>query len=430
MIIRSKRVFLGGTPKPAALVIVAGRISEIRSYTYEKRRGLDLGDLMLLPAAIDVHVHFRDPEARHKEDFSSGSQAALAGGVTSIMDMPNYANPPTTTVGAYLEKERIAAASSRCDFSLHFGATNDNFDLVQRFSPHTLKMFLSETHSPLTVTERGLERHFSYFPKSKPILVHCEDQEMMDQRQGKYKKHEEIRNSQVALSAVKKVSEIAKKYGKRRVHFCHLTSGAEVRAAKSWPLASAEVAPHHLFLSVADLERLKGWGNANPPLRSKAEVASLWKALPNVDCMASDHAPHTPMDKDGGASGFPGVQTMVPLMLDAVISKKITLSTAMRLLSSGPAKAFGIIGKGRIAAGCDADFIAFDPGRKWAVTASTLYSKCGWSPYEGRQLRGRIEAVFLRGQEAVAENEMQAGAGAGRKIKFEESPFERKFSAR
>lgn len=416
MIIRSKRVFLDGKLKPAALVVVSGRISAIRSITYESRMGLDLGDLILLPGAIDAHVHFRDPEAAYKEDFGTGSSAALAGGVTSIFDMPNYRNPPTTTVGAYMEKERIASQASRCDWALHFGGTDNNSDLVRRFGPPSVKIFLSDTDSPLSVSESGLHRHFSTFAKERPVLVHCEDRKLIDERKEKYKGHGNIRNSQVALTAVKKVAMLGKRYGKRRVHFCHLTTADEVRAAKTWPGASAEVAPHHLFLSVADVERLKGWGNVNPPLRSKAEVASLWKTLKQFDCISSDHAPHTAQDKEAGASGFPGVQTTVPLLLDAVAKKRLTLSEAVRLFATGPAKTFNIANKGKIAAGFDADIIAYEPKGKWAVVQSSLHSKCGWSPYEGMELAGKIDGVILRGEQAVIENEIQVGAGFGRKL--------------
>jgi len=416
MIIRSKRVFLDGKLKPAALVVVSGRISAIRSITYESRMGLDLGDLILLPGAIDAHVHFRDPEAPHKEDFCSGSGAALAGGVTSVFDMPNYRNPPTTTVGAYMEKERIASQTSKCDWGLHFGGTDNNSDLVRRFGPPSVKLFLTDTNSPLSVSEAGLHRHFSTFAKERPVLVHCEDRKMIDERKGKYKGHENIRNSSVALSAVKKVAALGRRYGKRRVHFCHLTTADEIRAAKTWQGASVEVAPHHLFMSTADIERLKGWGNANPPLRSKAEVAALWKMLPKADCIASDHAPHTHQDKEAGESGFPGVQTMVPLLLDAVAKKRLTLSEAVRLFAEGPAKTFGIGSKGKLAAGYDADIIAFDPKAKWAIVPSSLHSKCGWSPYEGMELSGKIEGVILRGEQAVIENEIQIGAGSGRKL--------------
>lgn len=419
MIIRSKRVFIGGKMKPAALAIISGRISAIHSYTYEKRHGLDLGDLILLPGAVDAHVHFRDPEAPYKEDFATGSTAAVAGGTTSVMDMPNYANPPTTTVGAYLQKERIASSTSRCDFALHFGGTNDNADLVKRFSPQSMKVFLADTHSPLTVNYVGLERHFLAFPKEKPIIVHCEDQQIIERNMKKEKAHEKVRSQKAALEAVSAVAALSKKHGGRRVHFPHLSTADEVKAARTAKGASCEVAPHHLFLCDKDIERLKGWGNVNPPLRPKAEVAKLWKMLAKVDCVASDHAPHTGRDKEGGASGFPGVQTMYPLMLHAALEKRISLGEAIRLCCSGPAKAFGITGKGALAVGFDADIVAFDPTGRWGISHRDLYSKAGWSPYEGMELKGRIAGVFIRGNEAVIGNGIQAAAGFGKKLLFQ-----------
>lgn len=392
MFIRSKRVFLDGKLKPACISIHSGHIGGIHSYTYMASEALDAGNWIVLPGAIDVHTHMREPENAQKEDYHSGSTAAIAGGVTTYMDMPCYQSPPTTTVGALSEKERLAAAKSVADFGFHLGATNENGDLIRRLQPPSVKAFLSDVHSPLSLTPSGFERICSGLDKNKPLLVHCEDRVMMEKRAAQFKTHEEIRSPEVALEAVKFAAHMGKKY-KRRIHFCHLTTAAEVKMAKigsgnmitfdkrkkGAPLHTVEVSPHHLFLSTADLERLKGWGVVNPPLRERKEVAKLWKCLKSVDMIASDHAPHLPADKETGAAGFPGVQTMVPLLLHAVVGGKLKLPEAVRLFAEGPAAAFTLQTKGRIAPGYDADFILFNPQENWNVNLNDLHSKAGWS---------------------------------------------------
>ena len=429
MFIRSKRVFLDGKLKPACISVHSGHIGEIHSYTYMASQALDAGNWMILPGAVDVHTHMREPEAPHKEDFFSGSSAALCGGVTSYLDMPCYNSPATTTVGALTEKERLAGAKSVADFGFHLGASNENADLIRRLQPPSVKAFLSDTRSPLSLTPSGFERICSGLDPSKPLCVHCEDRELAEKRAAKFDKHEEIRSIEVATAGVKSASALAKKY-RRRMHFCHMTTAAEVKLAKAGsgfmptydkkkkglPMHTVEVTPHHLFLSTADLERLKGWGNCNPPLRDRKEVAKLWRMLKQVDMVASDHAPHIPADKETGAPGFPGVQTMVPLMLHAVVGGKLKLEEAVRLFSSGPASAFTMQTKGRIAPGYDADFIVFNPQDHWTVNINDLRSKAGWSPYEGWRLRGKIMGVVLRGEQAVWENELLVRPGSGRPI--------------
>ncbi|MFH1306865.1 MAG: dihydroorotase [Candidatus Micrarchaeota archaeon] len=429
MFIRSKRVFIDGKLKPACLSVHTGRFGGVHSYTYMNEEALDAEDWIILPGAIDVHVHMREPEYPRKEDFTSGSQAAVAGGVTSFLDMPCYRSPCTSTVGALTAKERLASTKSICDFGFHFGATNDNADLIKRFQPNSLKAFLAETDSPLTLALSGFERHFGAFDKLKPILCHCEDQDIIDENKKKFKEHEKIRSTKAALSGVKKINKLARKF-KRRVHFCHLTTSAEVKACKvgnskirlpvkdatSVQLHTCEVSPHHLFLSTADLPKLRQYGISNPPLRTKAEVAKLWKALSHVDCIASDHAPHLSSEKERGAPGFPGVQTMVPLLLSKVFERKFSLKKAVQLFSSGPAECFTIQRKGKIASGYDADFMVVDPQQSWKINSQELFSKAGWSPYEGLTLKGKILGTFVRGEQVHWDNEILVRPGYGERI--------------
>ncbi|PIT84600.1 hypothetical protein COU37_02460 [Candidatus Micrarchaeota archaeon CG10_big_fil_rev_8_21_14_0_10_45_29] len=426
MFIRSTRIFIDGKLRPACLSIHTGRIGGVHSYTYMKEDALDAGDWMILPGAIDVHTHMREPEKPRKEDFTTGSQAAVAGGVTTFFDMPCYRSPCTCTVGDLAAKERLASTKSICEFGFHFGATNENSDLVKRLQPHSLKGFTYDNHSPLYLTHAGFSRHFAAFDAKKPFIVHCEDEETLCANRKKFTEHEKIHSPEAELKSVKEINSLARKF-KRRVHFAHLTLAASVRAAKignsmikpllpneaERPFLTCEVTPHHLFLSTDDLKKLKGYGMVNNPLRKKSEVAKLWKMLPHIDMVASDHAPHSPADKAAGAPGFPGVQTMAPLLLHAVVGKKLKINEAVRLLSSGPAKAFTISRKGKIAPGYDADLMVFDPADSWKVDASTLFSKAGWSPYEGWTLRGKVLGTILRGEQVFWDGEILVKPGFG-----------------
>lgn len=421
-------MYIDGKLRPACLSIHTGRIGGVHSYTYMKEEALDAGDWLVLPGAIDVHVHMREPEYPKKEDFTTGSIAAVAGGVSTYLDMPCYNSPCTNTVGALTTKERLAATKSVCDFGFHFGATNENSDLIKRLQPHSLKGFLSETHSHLTMPLSGFERHFSAYDKTKPFLCHCEDPDIIEQCSAKYNEHEKSHPPKAALVAVKNINKLARKYS-RRVHFCHLTTAAEVEAAKQGnkPLAqnalgekrdlfTCEVTPHHLFLSTSDLPNLKQMGVCNPALRQKADVAKLWKCINNIDCIASDHAPHTVAEKEKGAAGFPGVQTMIPLLLHAVLGKKLGINKAVEMFAEAPAKNFTLYRKGRIAPGYDADLIMFDTQQNWKVSTNELYSKAGWSPYEGWCLRGKILGTFVRGEQAYWDGEILVRPGYGERV--------------
>jgi dihydroorotase len=428
MYVKSKRVFINNKLLPACIYVLSNKIESIHSYSYKPNDYVfDFADNIILPAGIDGHVHFREPEAPEKEDFYSGSASAIAGGVSVFLDMPCYHSPPTTTVGALAEKERLAYKNSLCDFGFHFGATDTNVDLIKKLQPPSLKAFLAETNSPLTLSDVGLEKHFTSFNPNNIFLIHCEDESVIQKNKSLYKEHYKIRSLEAALSGIKKVKKLYSKF-KRRIHFCHLTTSKEIELAKKdnkkikdnpnlFPnYISCEVATHHLFLSIKDAKELGNLANVNPPLRSEKEVALLWKKLNKIDCIVSDHAPHTFEQKQAGASGFIGVQTLIPLLLDAVLQRRLSLENAVRLFSSGPAQVFNIYKKGKIAPGYDADFFVFDPSASWKIKEGDLFSKSGWSPYLGRVLKGKIIATFLRGQNVYYEGKILAKPGYGKPV--------------
>ena len=379
---------------------------------------IDASGLYVFPGAIDPHVHFRDPENTEEEDFSSGTASALAGGVTTIIDMPNYRNPPTTKLSAYRQKLRIAGKKARCDFLLRFGASNTNFAAAARSRAPTLKLFLSDTRSELDCGRLAASRHFEAFPKRRPICVHAEDKSRIASRARRFHSQSEIQDKLSAQLATKFALALASKTH-RRVHLCHLTTAKEVAMCRRHPNATYEISPTHLFLSQADLPELRALSRANPPLRDRTEQKLLWRAMGSDTIIASDHAPHLVSHKLDGAPGFPGVGTMLPLMLDAAHKKKLTICQVAQLCSHNAAQAFGLCRKGMVRKGFDADLVLVDMESKWRITAKNRLYKCGWTPFEGKEVHGKIEMVYLRGKLAYDGKSVLSRPGTGKEAKWE-----------
>lgn len=379
---------------------------------------VDASGLFILRGAIDVHVHFRDPEDTSREDFSTGSASALAGGVTTIIDMPNYRNPPTTTIAAYEGKRRIAQKKSRCDYQLRIGATEHNQDEAAKSGAPSLKVFMTDTRSDLHCSREAAIAHFRAFPKDRPICVHAEDWERITQRQAKYHAHEKIRDKIASRIACEFALSEARKLG-RRVHICHATTGIEIEMCRRYPGATYEVNPAYLYLSMRDLKEMHGLGTINPPLRDKREQETLWNSLNDDTIIASDHAPHLLQQKMDGAPGYPGVGTLLPLMLHAVHEKRITLQDVARMCAFNPAQAFKLSGKPLFGLNADADFVLVDMKKKWKITAENRLSKCGWTPFEGKEVYGKIESVYLRGKLAYDGENVISKPGEGREVKSE-----------
>ncbi len=380
-------------------------------------KAIDATGFHIFPGAIDPHVHFRDPEAVEKEDFSSGSASALAGGVTTIMDMPNYRNPSTTTTAAYRQKTRLAKKKSRCDFLLRFGASNTNFSAAARSGAPSLKLFLAETKSELDCGKLAAARHFAAFPKNRPICIHAEDKSRIFSRRRRFSAQQDVQDKLSAQLSTKFALALASK-NHRRVHLCHLTTAKEVAMCRKHPNATYEVSPTHLFLSEADLPELRALSRVNPPLRDRTEQKLLWRALGNDTIIASDHAPHLVSHKLEGAPGFPGVGTLLPLMLDFAHRGRLTLPQVAQMCSYNASQAFGLARKGRIAKGLDADLVLVDMKSKWRITAENRLYKCGWTPFEGREVHGKIVSVLLRGKLAYDGERVVSKPGNGKEAEW------------
>src|SRR5579883_916906 len=378
---------------------------------------------------IDSHVHFREPGATHKEDFASGTRAALAGGVTTILDMPNT-QPSTDNREHLAEKKALAAKKAVVDYGLYLGATNSNIEEALAISDQVvaLKLYMGSSTGSLLVTEFApLYRHFSTFPLHKPIVVHAEDEQSL-----KYfgslgsKDHNQSRPPLSAQIAVSRALAIAEKTG-RALHIAHTTTARElelIREAKQKGVhVTCEVTPLHLFLSEEDQHRLGNFGKVNPPLRSASDRAALWTYLDTIDTIATDHAPHTRAEKnqpyEQAPSGMPGVQTMLPLLLTAASEGKVTLNEIVKRCVAHPARIFGLKTKGALAIGKDADIVLVNPDVEYELTDEQMLSKCGWTPFAGRKIRGRIEQVFLRGSPAYDRGRFLLKPGSGKSVLLE-----------
>ncbi len=381
---------------------------------------LDAKGLLLFPGLIDPHVHLRDPGSPHKEDFFTGTCAALAGGFTTVMDMPEYSSPPTITQKALREKEELASRKAVCDFHIRMGASGNNFEEIRKASPTSLKFFTAETNSPLTITDYSvISRHFSEFPRAKPICVHAEDQGVIDTLSKKYSDYPRIRGPLASAFALAKILALQKETN-RRVHICHISTGLELELLKdAGKGVTWETTPHHLFMDTRDYSRLGAFAKTNPPLRSPQDRAALWKNLDRLEMIGTDHAPHTKEEKESGSppSGIPGLETAFPLLLDACLKGKMRISRLSELCSRNPAKAFNLKSKGELALGFDADFVLVNPNETTTIRGDSLFTKCKWSPFEGRKLKGRIKRVFLRGTEVYRDGEgILAKPGYGKRV--------------
>jgi carbamoyl-phosphate synthase/aspartate carbamoyltransferase/dihydroorotase len=347
-----------------------------------------------LPGLIDPHVHLREPGGTHKEDFDTGTAAALAGGFTTVLAMPNT-KPPLTDAASLGLAQAAARAKARCDYGLFLGAGSDNASSAASLAPQAcgLKMYLDQTFGPLRLDDlASLESHIVRWPVHRPLAVHAEGRSLA---------------AALLLAALHD----------RPLHVCHVSLREEIlliRAAKEKGFkVTCEVTPHHLFLSADDLPRLgAGRGEVRPRLASPADREALWENLAVVDCFATDHAPHTLAEKDGEnpPPGFPGLETALGLLLTAVGEGRLTVEDLALRMVTNPRRIFGLPSQPET-------YIEVDPDLSWEVKASELHSRCGWTPYQGMRLRGRVQRVVLRGLPAYAEGEILSPPGSGRDLR-------------
>jgi len=423
-----KTLIRGGTlvetgKKADVLIGVDGLIQEIKPGADHKDADvIDASGKLLFPLLIDCHVHFREPGLEHKATMHSEAVSAIAGGVGIVCEMPNTI-PPTVTVAALADKIRRAANVDICDIRFYFGVTEAIHlqalkDLwtgeameLRRLKHHCsgVKLFLDHSTGDQKVDGGIVEEIFQACADLKiPLIAHCEDSEMNDaaakaNTRTDIAAHSDVRPAESEEKSIREAVAMAKKTG-AALQIAHLSTAkglAIVRAAKKEGLpVTCEVSPHHLFLTVNDYGTLGTLGKMNPPLRTKDDAAALWAGIKDgtVDCVATDHAPHTLEEKKiepplSAPSGVPGVETMLPLLLTEAAAQKISYADILRLCFTNPNKIFNLGAHG-IEQGKLARLMMIDPEAVWTIEGKNLHSKCGWTPFEGRKVTGKVVQVI------------------------------------
>jgi dihydroorotase len=413
----------------------AGRIAAIGELSRAAAGEVaDCRGLHLLPGVIDTQVHFREPGLTHKEDLESGSLSAVMGGVTAVFEMPNT-DPLTTGAEALADKVRRAHHRMHCDFAFFVGGTSENAkDLgqLERLPGCAgIKVFMgSSTGSLLVADDAGLRAILRVIRRRASF--HAEDEPRLTERknlriEGDPRSHPVWRDEIAALTATQRLVRIAHETG-ARVHVLHVSTAQEMEfLAGHKDVASVETTPHHLTLEAPGCyERLGTRAQMNPPVRDAVHRAAIWHALAQgvVDVLGSDHAPHTREEKaktyPASPSGMTGVQTLVPLMLDHVHAGRLSLLRLVDLTSAGPARLFGIAGKGRIAVGYDADLTVVDLKRRETITDRWIASRAGWTPYDGMSVTGWPVGTIIRGRKVMWQGELLAPA-RGEAVQFNET---------
>ena len=417
LIIKNGSCYIEGKFQNIDIALSGSKIKKIGKISLNNAKVIDASGKIVLPGVIDTQVHFREPGANDAENLESGSRAAVAGGVTSVFEMPNT-NPPTSTFKEFNNK--LSAAKNRmfCNYAFYFGATPDN--MKELASVNTLegccgvKLFAgSSTGNLLVSKENDIEKVISN--SSKIISVHSEDENILLSRkkfikEGDVSSHPVWRNEECALESTKRVVRIAQKY-KKKIHILHVTTKQEIDFfSEKRDNVTFEITPQHLTLFAPDCyEKLKTLSQMNPPLRSKDHHDRLWQAVKEslVSTIGSDHAPHTKEEKNRkyplSPSGMPGVQTLLPVMLNHVNKGNLKMEQLIKLVCENPCDLFGIQNKGYIKENYDADLTIVDMNKEFVIKDSWIESKCGWTPFNNYKVKGFPVATIING-EVVMEN--------------------------
>jgi dihydroorotase len=402
-----------------------GRIAEIGALGGAPAGGrVDCRGLHILPGVIDSQVHFREPGLEHKEDLATGGRAAAMGGVTAVFEMPNT-NPQTTSAAALEDKIARATGRMACDFAFWVGGTHENVadlpELERLPGAAGIKVFMgSSTGSLLVADDAGVLEILKR--TRRRAAFHSEDEARLNARKGLRvagdpASHPLWRDEIAAVICTQRLIRLARE-ARAQVHVLHISTWEEIDLlSHAKDVASCEATPHHLTLSADDYARLGTKLQMNPPVRGEDHQNGVWRGIKQgvIDVLGSDHAPHTLEEKarpyPDSPSGMTGVQTLVPVMLDHVAAGRLTLQRFVDLTSAGPQRLFGIVGKGRLAVGYDADLTLVDLKRRETIRDSWIASRCGWTPYDGKTVTGWPVGTVVRGKRVMWEGELLADGG-------------------
>ncbi len=433
LIIKSGTVVTHEKSGMTDIAVKGGRIAYIGDCSADSAdEVINAQGLHVLPGVIDTQVHFREPGNEHKEDLKSGSHAAVMGGVVAVFEMPNT-KPPTTTPHAMADKCARAHHRMHCDYAFYGGATHENIDALAELERLDgvcgIKVFMgASTGSLLVPDDASIAALLAKI--TRRAAFHSEDEMMMNERSsfieaGNVASHAVWRNAETALRSTQRLLRLARAAGKQ-IHVLHVTTKEEMALlAQNRDIASVEVTPQHLTLAAPDCyDRLGSFAQMNPPIREEAHQAGLWEGVRAgiVDVIGSDHAPHTREEKaqdyPASPSGMPGVQTLLPLMLNHVAKGRLDLQHLVRLTSYNAKRLFKLADKGELVEGGHADFTVVDLSAKREIEATWLASRCGWSPFTGEKITGWPCATIIRGHIVMREDEL-VSPSCGEAIKFE-----------
>lgn len=379
---------------------------------------IDATGCYLLPGAIDEHVHFRDPGLTHKADITTESRAAAAGGVTSIMDMPNT-NPQTTTLEALEEKFALLAEKSSVNYSCYFGATNSNYTQFPQLDKRRVcgvKLFMGSSTGNMLVDRMASLRNI-FGGTDLLIAAHCEDQGIIKENTDRYKKefggddvplayHPLIRSAEACYRSSELAVQLARE-ANARLHIMHISTARELDLFSDAPLKekriTAEACVSHLLFTEEDYQTLGARIKCNPAIKTADDRKALQEAVSSglIDAIATDHAPHLLSEKEGGAlkamSGMPMIQFSLVSMLELADKGAFTIEKVVEKMAHAPAQMYDIQNRGYIRKGYQADLVLVRPDSEWTVTTDCILSKCGWSPLEGHTFRWKVEKTFANG---------------------------------
>jgi len=431
LIIKNGSCYVDKNLKDQDIAIKDGKIIKIGKIKSEAKNIFEAKGLTVLPGCIDTQTHFREPGSTDTEDLHSGSRAAIVGGITSVFEMPNT-NPPTSNKIEFQKKLDLAKNRMYCNYAFYFGATPDNAnelaDLKNLEGCCGIKLFAgSSTGNLLVQHEEDIEKVFK--SSSKVVSVHSEDEEILNMnkkliKRGDVQSHPIWRSEECAISSTRRIVRIAERY-KKKAHILHVTTKQEVEfLSQHKGNITFEITPQHLTMYAPDCyDKLGTYAQMNPPLRDKSHYDRLWYAVKNNlnDTIGSDHAPHLKENKEksypNSPSGMPGVQTLLPVMLNHINDGKLSLEQLMNCICENPVKIFGIKDKGFIKEGFDADFTIVDMNKKITIKNENIESKCGWTPFDGYELKGTPVSTIISGQIKMKDG-IILGDPEGKSLKF------------
>lgn len=417
------KAYISGKLLRKNILIDGGKISKISEQKLDAEKEIDCSGKIILPGAIDVHVHFRTPGFEYKEDWISGSLAALHGGITTVMDMPNT-NPPTDSLQRLAEKRKLVLEDALVDFDLYMAATEGNLGEIEKAQNlRAVKLYFGSTTGNILLNKPEKIRELFKLAKEKNFIVvaHAEDEGIIKKNESQFRQdshlkeskwpelHSLVRSEEAEAKAIADLLKIQEEIG-NKLHIAHISSRKGVKLIEKAKLGkfgkniTCEVTPNHLLLCSNDYKNFGNLIKCNPSIKGPEHQKALFSALQRgtIDIVATDHAPHAPEEKArpywNCPSGIPGVETMVPVLLDQVNKKRLALEKVVEVVCENPAKIFNWKNKGYIKEGYDADLIIVDMKTEYGMEDSRLFTKAKYSPFSKVKLKGFVEQTISRGE--------------------------------